>query len=98
WAKADQDLFLTCLFLNPFFQSQLFNVNTIPLAVLIGILRHLYCHAFKLKNEDAPSILTIQTMDYFTYQKEFSEENWGVDMVHQAYMDEVYVFFSDNLL
>ncbi|KIJ50719.1 hypothetical protein M422DRAFT_79785, partial [Sphaerobolus stellatus SS14] len=86
WAKADQDLFITCLFLNPFLKAQLFNVNTIPLAVLIGIVRRLYCRIFKL--EQAPSILTVQVMEYYSSQKQFSEDAWGVDMIRQAYMDE----------
>lgn len=94
WAKADQDLFITCLFLNPFFRAQLFNVNMIPLAVLIGIVHHLYCHIFKL--EQAPSILTVQVMEYYSSQKQFLEDAWGVDMVRQAYMDEVCVLFLQN--
>jgi len=38
WEKADQDLFLATLFLNPFFKASAFNPQKMTLAMLIGIL------------------------------------------------------------
>jgi len=88
WAKADQDLFIICLFLNPFIRSSLFNPNTLPMSVLLGIARRLYIRVFKLDG-DPPLAFTLQILDYHSRQKQFSDEMWGVDVVRKAYVDEV---------
>lgn len=38
WLKLDQDLFITCLFLNPFVNRSLINDNALPTAVLMGMI------------------------------------------------------------
>jgi hypothetical protein len=87
WAKADQDLFIACLFLNPFIRGQLFNPNVIPLAVIIGILKRLYQRVFKV--EKAPSVLIAHIMDYYTRKKQFSDASWQPEEMHNAFIDEV---------
>jgi hypothetical protein len=39
WLKIDQDLFITCFFLNPFINSALRNNNSLTVAVLMGIIQ-----------------------------------------------------------
>ena len=42
WLKVDQDLFLACFWLNPFVNPFLHNTDVLPVAVLMGIIQHLY--------------------------------------------------------
>jgi len=88
WAKADQNLFITCLFLKPFICSKLFNANTISLLVMLGMICCLYIWVLKMDG-DPLATLTLQVMKFSSYQRQFSEEMWSVDIVHKASMDEV---------
>jgi hypothetical protein len=38
WKKADQDLFIACIFLNPFLKMSLFNCSKLSVAMVLGIL------------------------------------------------------------
>jgi hypothetical protein len=42
WKKADQDLFIACVFLNPFLKAWLFNPKKLSIAMLLRILCRLY--------------------------------------------------------
>src|SRR3954467_5110598 len=62
WAKVDQDLFISCFFLNPFISRSLLNASKVPLAYILGILRRLYLRVFDVT--ELPSKFMALAMQY----------------------------------
>jgi hypothetical protein len=48
WSKADQDLFVACVFLNPFIKTSLINSQSMTLAMILGMLHRLYTWVFRV--------------------------------------------------
>jgi hypothetical protein len=85
WAKADQDLFIACLFLNPFIKTSLFNPQKFTLSVLIGIIRRLYTRVFRL-SEPHPDLIR-EIFAYAEARDIFSEQMWPITDLREALKD-----------
>ncbi|THH07907.1 hypothetical protein EW145_g3063 [Phellinidium pouzarii] len=88
WAKADQDLFIACLYLNPLIGYQLFNVSTLPLGVLIGMLRRLYARVFQVAEVEIPSNLVTSIMAYNEQEGIFSEMSWPIQTLKLSFAEQ----------
>jgi len=62
WSKADQDFFITCLFLNPWIWLGLFNEDEISTGEIVGILLWQYKKVFK--TDEAPTGFTNQVIEF----------------------------------
>ncbi|KZV78136.1 hypothetical protein EXIGLDRAFT_784260 [Exidia glandulosa HHB12029] len=82
WSKADQDLFVLCLFLNPRICSQLFDAANLSLSRIIVSAKRMYCKVFK--EDTAPAALTLEIIRYKDYQREFSRAQWAIDDLDKA--------------
>jgi hypothetical protein len=85
WMKADQDLFIACVFLHPYFKMSLFNDHTMTVAVLLGILRRLYTRVFRV--EEAPGILFREIMAYKDATGIFLEQKWPLASLREGLQD-----------
>jgi hypothetical protein len=74
WTKADQDLFVACVFLNPFIKTSLFNPQSMTLAMLLRILRRLYTRVFRV--EQCPREFMGEIMNYAQDKGIYSEQMW----------------------
>ncbi|PCH38738.1 hypothetical protein WOLCODRAFT_44498, partial [Wolfiporia cocos MD-104 SS10] len=77
WAKADQDLFIACLFLNPFINSNLIDANTLSVAIIMGITRRLYLRVFQL--DVPPPDLIHEVYDYAERKNRYSPDCWPIE-------------------
>ncbi|TFY78156.1 hypothetical protein EWM64_g5859 [Hericium alpestre] len=83
WLKADQDLFIAALFLNPFVNCRkLFNGSVMVTAVIMGILKCLYMRVFRV--DKAPSNLLTLIIQYEKREGIFSEESWDIDDLREG--------------
>lgn len=80
WAKADQDLFIACLFLNPLIDFQLLNQSTVPLGVIFGILRRLYSRVYQVEDLDVPTIFTSNIIDYRHRRGRYAPTDWPISI------------------
>jgi len=87
WERADQDLFITALFLNPLVNAKLFNSHVLPPGVLMGIARRLYARVFKLG--DPPTGLVGQIYDYHRRTGIFAPAAWPIQDLKDSLKDEV---------
>ncbi|KAL6303689.1 ribonuclease H-like domain-containing protein, partial [Sparassis latifolia] len=83
----DQDLFITCLFLNPFINSSLLNGTTLSMTVIMGIIRRLYLRVFR--TETSPEDLMRSVYEYHTCFGMFFAENWPLNDLKEGLKDEV---------
>ena len=83
WIKADQDLFIGCVFLNPNFKNLLFNPQKMTTAMIIGILRQLYMCIFRV--QDCPAGFIEEIMHYVRDTGIYSHDMWCIDEL-LAYM------------
>lgn len=89
WLKADQDLFISCMWLNPFISRSLINDNTLPVAVLMGMIRRLYLRVFDVT--DCPGNLISQIYAYHTREDMFSDHKWPIESLKDALKEAVCV-------
>lgn len=89
WKKADQDLFIACVFLNPFLKATLFNPTKLSIAMLLGILHRLYVRVFRLN--DPPSGLIQEIMDYNRGIGIYGNDMWPIDDLRDSFKDSVRV-------
>lgn len=68
---------------------QLFNASTLPLGVLIGILRRLYARVFKIADTDVPARLVSSIMAYNERNGMFSESYWPIQSLKATFSEEV---------
>lgn len=87
WHKADQDLFVACVFLNPNFKASLFNPQKITLAILIGILQRLYMHIFH--TQECPRGFIEEIMHYVEGTGIYCDDMWCVDELSAYLKDAV---------
>jgi hypothetical protein len=85
WIKADQDLFIGCVFLNPNFKNSLFNPQKMTTAMIIGILRRLYMRVFRV--QDCPTGFIEEIMHYVEDTGIYSRDMWCIDEL-SAYMKD----------
>ncbi|GBE85739.1 hypothetical protein SCP_0802610 [Sparassis crispa] len=86
WQKADQDLFITCLFLNPFINSSLLNGTTLSVAMIMGIIHRLYLRVFR--TETPPEDLMRSVYEYHMRFGMFFAENWPLNDLKEGLKDE----------
>jgi hypothetical protein len=82
WIKADQDLFIACLFLNLMFKLSLFNPQKMPVAILTRIIQRLYLRVFQV-TVTANNFMK-DVVAYHAYQGQFSEHNWPIDELKEG--------------
>ena len=87
WTKADQDLFIACVFLNPFIKTLLFNPQSMTLAMLLGILRRLYTRVFRV--EQCPCEFMGEIMKYSQDKGIYSEQMWPFKELQGELKDKV---------
>jgi hypothetical protein len=87
WLKADQDLFIACLWLNLFISRSLINNNTLPVAVLMVIIQQLYLRVFDVT--ECPANLIPQINAYHTCEDMFLEDKWPIESLQEALKEVV---------
>lgn len=90
WAKADQDLFIACLFLNPLIDFQLVNQSTLPMGIVFGIIRRLYSRVFKLNESADPALLISNIMDYRYRRGHYAPEEWPISVFIKDGVRDIY--------
>jgi hypothetical protein len=86
WERADQDLFILALFLNPLINANLFNSSVLPPGVFMGIAKRLYIRVFKV-NE--PAGLVGQIYDYHRRTGIFASAAWPINDLKDSLKDKV---------
>jgi len=94
WLKLDQDLFITCFFLNPFINPSLRNANNLTVAVLMGIIRQLYICVFKV--DQCPSDLMTEVYNYHTREGVYSNAKWPIEELRDSLKELVCELFIPN--
>jgi hypothetical protein len=87
WKKADQDLFVACVFLNPFLKARLFNPEKLSIAMLLGILRRLYTRVFRVN--ESPAGLLQEIMKYNDGVGAYSNDLWPLEELKEVLHDAV---------
>jgi hypothetical protein len=87
WTKADQDLFIACVFLNPFIKTSLFNHQSMTLAMLLSILRRFYTRVFSV--EQCPHEFMGEIMNYAQDKGIYSEQMWPFKELQDELKDKV---------
>lgn len=96
WERADQDLFIMALFLNPLINANLINGRVLPPGVLMGIARRLYLRVFKLDVSDTPAGLIGQIYEYQRRTGIFAPAAWPIHELKDSLKDEVSFQDSQN--
>lgn len=88
WGKADQDIFILAVFLNPYIRCRLFNPQhtTFCAAGLFTIVEWVFGRLFK---HEAGSGLFEAFLSYFHWADEFTAENWHLNRFKAMYEKEV---------
>jgi hypothetical protein len=68
---------IACMFLNPLLKARLFNPNKLLIAMLLGILCHLYTRVFRLT--DSPPGLMQEIVQYYNDEGIYSKGLWPVE-------------------
>jgi hypothetical protein len=89
WERADQDLFIIALFLNPLINPNLINSCVLPPGVLMGIARRLYSHVFKHNDTEAPAGLIGQIYEYHRHTGIFAPAAWPIQELQNSLKDKV---------
>jgi hypothetical protein len=87
WSKADQDLFVACVFLNPFIKISLFNPQMMTLAILLGIRCRLYTRVFSVN--DCPREFMTEIFNYAHNKGIYSEHMWPFKDLQNELKDNV---------
>ncbi|KAF8960763.1 ribonuclease H-like domain-containing protein, partial [Flammula alnicola] len=85
WKKADQDIFIVAVFLNPFIRSDLFKRTALRESELYIIVEHVYERLMRCK-ATIPFLSAFE--DYKRRQGEFSDEAMSLNMMKQKFADE----------
>ena len=95
WAKADQDVFILAVFLNPYIQWQPLSLTALTNAGICEVAAWVFTHIF---NKD-PDLNFLKAFEgYFNNQAEFSNETMALDMMKQLYDDQVHNFYYLQLV
>ena len=87
WSKADQDLFIACVFLNPFIKSSLFNPQSMTLAMVLGILRRLFTRIFRM--DECPRDFMSEIMNYTQNKGIYGDQMWPIKELQGQLKDKV---------
>ncbi|KAF8956827.1 ribonuclease H-like domain-containing protein [Flammula alnicola] len=85
WKKADQDIFIVAVFLNPFIRSDLFKRTALRESELYIIVERVYERLMRCK-ATIPFLSAFE--DYKRRQGEFSDEAMSLNMMKQKFADE----------
>lgn len=86
WKKADQDVFIAAVFLNPFIRASLFSKAAINDAELYTILERVYERVMQRK-ADLTFLAAFE--DYRLKLAEFSDEKMSLELMKKKFTDEV---------
>ncbi|KDQ09948.1 hypothetical protein BOTBODRAFT_76713, partial [Botryobasidium botryosum FD-172 SS1] len=87
WSKADQDLFLCALYLNPLVGPQIFNPNVLSPLALWNICARLYKRVFRVN--DVPECFAMEIRDYHYRKGAFSNEFWNNEFLKSMSTEQV---------
>jgi hypothetical protein len=90
WAKADQDVFILTVFLNPYIRAGLFNtsISLFTLAGIYRIMRRVWVHFFR---EEPQYKLHVACMDYYHGELEFADEAMHLEVLEKQAKAQVCV-------
>lgn len=90
WNKADQDVFITAVFLNPYIRHRLFNSNERQLAFigLYNCIRRLFTRVFPHTKIDMMDLYE-SVEDYYSGVKEFHPVYMNLAEMEAIYRNEV---------
>jgi hypothetical protein len=95
WIKADQDLFVAWVFLNPFIKTSLFNPHSMTLAMVLGILRRLYTRVFRI--DECPREFMGEIFNYAQNKGIYSDHMWPFKDLQDQLKDKVSPPFNQVL-
>ncbi|KDQ08587.1 hypothetical protein BOTBODRAFT_118313 [Botryobasidium botryosum FD-172 SS1] len=84
WAKADQDIFIAAVYLNPFVKSTLFSHSMSPI-IIHSIVWTLYTRVFQKNKNEIPPKLGKRLMQYHNRTGPFSSVYWGPEQLKEMY-------------
>ncbi|EIN12358.1 hypothetical protein PUNSTDRAFT_130611 [Punctularia strigosozonata HHB-11173 SS5] len=76
WWKADQDVFIATLFLNPYLDQLIFKLTP---AITMGIIKCMYQRVFCTSITELPLTLLGLVLHYTNLEEEFSDINWPIN-------------------
>ncbi|KAF8808753.1 hypothetical protein BYT27DRAFT_7255217 [Phlegmacium glaucopus] len=85
WKKADQDIFIATVFLNPFIQGSLFNKAALNDVELHAIIECVYECVMRRK---ADIIFLSAFKDYWLKHAEFSDQRMGLELMKNKFAAE----------
>jgi hypothetical protein len=88
WSKADQDLFIACVFLNPFIKTSLFNPQSMTLAMILGMLRRLYTRVSRV--DECPREFMGEIMNYAQSKGIYGDQMWPIKELQDEVKDKVH--------
>jgi hypothetical protein len=94
WKKADQDVFIAAVFLNPFIRASLFNKAALNDVDLHAVLEHVYEHVMRRK-ADLTFLAAFE--DYRLRRAEFSDERMGLKLMKEKFAAEVCQIFTIDI-
>lgn len=86
WKKADQDVFITAVFLNPFLRASLFNKAALTDVDLYAVLERVYERVL-CRKADLEFLGAFE--DYRLKRAEFSDERMGLELMKNKFSAEV---------
>lgn len=87
WKKADQDVFISAVFLNPFIRGTLFNKASLNDIELYAVLERVYERVMRRKTD---LVFLAAFEDYRLRCAEFSEDRMGLELMKNKFANEVY--------
>ena len=86
WAKADQDVFILAVFLNPYIRRQPFSCVALTHANIYEIAVQLLTRIF----DQQPDLEFLKAFeDYMNDTSDFSSQTMGLDMMKKLYDEQV---------
>ncbi|KDR69467.1 hypothetical protein GALMADRAFT_104095 [Galerina marginata CBS 339.88] len=85
WKKADQDVFIVAVFLNPFIRSSLFNKALLNDVELFAALERVYSRVMR---RDSDLTFLAAYKDYRLRRAEFSDERMGLELMQRKFAAE----------
>ena len=89
WSKADQDLFIACVFLNPLIKTSLFNPQSMMLAMILGMLHRLYTQVFRV--DECPRKFMGEIMNYAQSKGIYGDQMWLIKELQDEVEDKVHL-------
>lgn len=91
WKKADQDIFVVAVFLNPFIRATLFKKEFLTEAQLYTIVERVYVHVMRCSaDEDLDFLQAFE--DYKWSRGEFSDDSMSLLLMKKKFANAVRAF------